>query len=46
MFPRDIGGLRDGKVVLRKTDGSQVSVPLEKLSRQDREFLRLLKGGE
>jgi S1-C subfamily serine protease len=42
----DYGGIRDGKAILKKTDGSQVSIPLEKLSRQDQEFIRILMSNE
>lgn len=31
---------KDGKVTLRKSDGSEVTLALEKLSREDREFVR------
>lgn len=38
--------VRDGNVHLRKTDGSVVSVPLERLSAADRRYLNLLPGME
>lgn len=33
-------GFEQGKVKLRKTDGSEISVPLEKLSQADRDWVR------
>jgi hypothetical protein len=36
--------VEDGKVFLRKRDGSVVALPLEKLSRDNQEYLR--RGGE
>lgn len=39
--------VKDGKVILRKTDGSQISVPLEKLSLGDVQFIgEALKAAE
>ncbi len=38
--------VEEGKVVLRKADGSTVSVPLEKLSPADREFIKANPAGE
>ncbi len=35
----------DGKVILRKTDGSTVVVPLDRLSAQDQQWVRSLRGG-
>jgi mono/diheme cytochrome c family protein len=38
----ELVAVRDGKVYLEKTDGNVVSVPLEKLSRADRDYLKSL----
>jgi hypothetical protein len=38
--------VKDGKVVLRKADGTTVEVPLDKLSAADREYLRQAKAAE
>lgn len=35
----ELVGVQDGKVLLKKPDGSEVSVPLEKLSEADRAFV-------
>jgi S1-C subfamily serine protease len=35
-------GLSGGAVQLRRADGRQIAVPLEKLSKPDQEFLRIL----
>src|SRR5690349_10635563 len=39
-------GLKDGKVSLRKTDGNSIEVPLEKLSKADRDFVKSLEQGD